>query len=203
MQHPVDVLVARDSDRRPSRAASSTCRTRARTVRRPPRTRRARCGRGPSCSTVRSVPGASHQHSPSWCLATMTVYPMPAVDAPARPRRPDRSARTKQRPEVVERSTWAQRSRWWASTSTIGVGWRSTSGTRIAEVAAVPVGVLPDRRPRRHRRQVGVDEHAVAPLLPPRRHAHGSRSWHVHLTGRADEYAARAGDQTWRPPACG
>ena len=49
----------------------------------------------------------------------------------------------------------------------------------VAEMAAVPVGVLPDRRPCRHRGQVGVDEHAVATLLPPRRHAHGSRSWQV------------------------
>ena len=53
---------------------------------------------------------------------------------------------------------------------------------RIAEVAAVPVGVLPDRRPGRHSRQVGVDEHAVATLLPPRRHCHERRSW--HLTAR-------------------
>ena len=36
----------------------------------------------------------------------------------------------------------------------------------IAEMAAVPVGVLPDRRPCRHRRQVGVDEHARSDAAP-------------------------------------
>ncbi len=73
MQHLVDVLVSSGSAGRPSRAGSSTCRTRARIVRRPPRTRRARCGPARRAARCDRCPGASHQHNPSWCLATRTV----------------------------------------------------------------------------------------------------------------------------------
>ena len=62
---------------------------------------------------------------------------------------------------------------------------------RLAEMAAVPLGVLADRRPRRHRGERRVDEDPEPALVPPRRHAarrHGSGVSRVRIgsvvTGR-------------------